>query len=120
MQFSVHSCFDGYCLLSSNYLKASLMELPIIKISVYLFPFTLLTLPFTFHAPLYIIKKEAKSITSFATFLFFLHFVAELPIIKILPDTIDLLPAYDSHTRHLRDDSTPKIASFQPAKVSDY
>ena len=43
-----------------------------------------------------------------------------LPIIKILQNTAGLPATYDSHTRHLRDDSTPKIGSFRPSKVSDY
>ena len=44
----------------------------------------------------------------------------KFPIIKIWADTTGLPATYDSHTRHLRDDSTPKIASFRPSKVSDY
>ena len=46
--------------------------------------------------------------------------LSELPVIKILADMAGLPAAYETDTRHLRNDSTPKIASFQPAKVSDY
>ena len=39
---------------------------------------------------------------------------------KIDSDTDCIGLTYDLHTRHLRDDRTPKIASFRPSKVSDY
>ena len=44
----------------------------------------------------------------------------KFPIIKILPAKTGLPAAYDSHTRHIRNDSIPEIASFSPSKVSDY
>jgi len=43
-------------------------------------------------------------------------FCLKLPIIKILPLTIGLLATYDSHSRHIPDDRSPKIVFFVPQK----
>ncbi len=40
----------------------------------------------------------------------------KLPIIKIQVDTAGLLPAYETGTRHIHDDRSPKIVFFVPQK----
>lgn len=46
--------------------------------------------------------------------------VPQLPIIKIPTCTAGLPATYETGTRNIPDDSTPKIASFYPSKVYDY